>query len=107
MHLREEMNYRVKVKVVMLSMDQGRNSMTTVDRKDLDFTVKVSEPSGVKQLATEAFDKRYGPDMHVRTVSMQGRENALLYCLPAHQQARATATRDIGNFLKALPRQPR
>jgi hypothetical protein len=70
--------YRAQVEVTLMTQGDKKH---TVKRKDLNFTVQVNNPGGIKAVALAYFIDRYA-EYRVRTVSLTGRASGILYCTP-------------------------
>lgn len=101
------MAYTTKVKVVMLSEDATSGKLVTVERRDMNLSFSVNNPSEIVEKAKKAFEDKYGPDLRVRACNLQGRDAGLLYCIPSTSMRNVMAIKDIGNVVKQLPPQPR
>lgn len=89
------MSYQAGVQVLMLSRDDTSGQMTTVKRKDMDFSLRVNNPEEIVPAAKASFAGKWGPDLVVRCCNLQERKKALLYCMPKTQQQQAVASRDL------------
>ena len=94
------MSYRANVRVMMLTKDETTGKPIAVDRKDMGFTVNISNPSKGTPAAKEYFDKKYGPDLMVRCCNLQSRQQILLYCISKAEVPGTVAVQKMSAFAR-------